>query len=76
MAKFKVVFEIEVEAKNHLKAAKTVQEWFDDADTKWQFYVQKEGGKAVKSVDLTEDDSAAVLPVNVYHPMIEELKQE
>ena len=37
MAKFKVVHEIEVEAKNHLEAAKTIQEWMDDADQKWQF---------------------------------------
>ena len=32
MAKFKVVLEIEVEALNHLKAAKIIQEWMDDAD--------------------------------------------
>ena len=76
MAKFKVVFEIEVEAKNSLKAAKTVQEWFDDADTKWQFYVQKSGSKKIETIDLTEDDSAAVLPVGAYEPMIQALKQE
>jgi len=72
MAKFKVVHEIEVEAENHLKAAKTIQEWMDDADQKWQFYVQEEGSKIVKSVDLQEDDSVAVLPVPVYHPMIQQ----
>jgi hypothetical protein len=76
MATFKVVLEIEVEAKNPLKAAKTVQEWFDDADTKWQFYVQKSGQKKMVSVDLNEDDSAAVLPVGAYEPMIQSLIQK
>ena len=76
MATFKVVLEIEVEAKTSLKAAKTVQEWFDDADTKWQFYVQESGSKKIESVDLNEDDSAAVLPVGAYEPMIQPLIQE
>ena len=70
MATFKVVFEIEVEAPNHLKAAKKIQKWMDEGDQKWQFYVQKDGSKIVKSVDLQEDDSVAVLPVETYHPMI------
>ena len=76
MATFKVVHEIEVEAKNALQAAKTVQEWMDDADTKWQFYVQKQGSKKIESVDLSEDDSAAVLPVGAYEPMIQAKIQE
>jgi hypothetical protein len=72
MARFKVVFEIDVEAKNHLAAAKEIQDWLNQGDTKWQFYVQKEGSKKVKSVDLSENDSVAVLPVPVYHPMIQQ----
>jgi hypothetical protein len=72
MAKFKVVHEIEVEANSPLQAAKTIQEWMDDADQKWQFYVQRENGKKVYSVDLSEDDSVAVLPVPVYHAMIQQ----
>ena len=76
MAKFKVVFEIDVEAKTPLEAAKTVQEWFDDANTKWQFYVQRQNGKKLYSVDLSEDDSAAVLPVGAYEPMIQPIIQQ
>ena len=72
MATFKVVFEITVEAKNPLKAAKEIQSWLDAGDHKWQFYVQKEGQKEVVSVDLDEDDSVAVIPVAVYHPMIQQ----
>ncbi len=72
MATFKVVFEITVEAKNPLEAAKEIQSWLDAGDHKWQFYVQKEGQKKVFSVDLDEDDSAAVLPVTEYSSMIQQ----
>jgi hypothetical protein len=72
MANFKVVFEITVEAKNPLEAAKEIQSWLDAGDHKWQFYVQKEGRKEVVSVDLDEDDSAAVLSVTEYSPMIQQ----
>jgi hypothetical protein len=71
MAKFKVVHEIEVEANSPLQAAKTIQEWMDDADQKWQFYVQRENGKKIYSVDLNESNSDAVLPVTEYSPMIQ-----
>jgi hypothetical protein len=71
MALFKVVWEITLEAKTPLEAAKKAQSWLDERDQKWQFYVQKSGSKIVESVDLTEDDSAAILPVHKYHPMIE-----
>lgn len=70
MALFKVVHEITVEADSPLEAAKTVQQWMDDADTKWQFYVQKYSRNQVDSVDLSEADEDAVLPVKKYKPMI------
>lgn len=70
MKQNKVVLEIEVDGDTPLEAAKTLQEWLDDADTKWQFYVQAEGDNKVFSVDLSEDDSCAVLEVMNYKPMI------
>jgi len=70
MATFKVVHEITVEAKNPLQAAKIVQDWMDEGDHKWQFYVQRENGKKIYSIDLDEDDSIAVMPVDNYKPMI------
>jgi hypothetical protein len=70
MTTFKVVHEIKVEANNPLQAAKTVQNWMDMGDINWQFYVQRENGKKVYSVDLQEHDSVAVLPVTKYEPMI------
>jgi hypothetical protein len=70
MALFKVTHEINVEANSPLQAAKTVQEWMDAGDTKWQFYVQRENGKKVYSVDLNESNSVAVIPVTKYEPMI------
>jgi hypothetical protein len=70
MKTFKVVHEITVVAKNSLEAAKTIQEWMDNADTKWQFYVQEAGSKKIDSIDLNEDDSVAIQPVKNYKPMI------
>lgn len=70
MATFKVVHEITVVANNPLEAAKTVQGWFENARADWQFYVQELGSKQVNSVDLSEDDRKAVLPVKNYQPLI------
>jgi hypothetical protein len=70
MATFKVVHEITVNADSPLQAAKTVQKWFEDAKTDWQFYVQEVGNKKIVSVDLAEHDSETVLPVEKYEPMI------
>jgi hypothetical protein len=71
MKNHKVVFEIEVNADTPLEAAKEVQSWLDDGDTKWQFYVQAEDSDKVFSIDLSEDDSCAVLELQTkYQPMI------
>jgi hypothetical protein len=70
MATFKVVWEITIEAKNSLEAAKEAQSWFENARADWQFYVQELGSKQVDSVDLSEDDRKAVLPVKNYQPLI------
>jgi len=70
MAHYKVVLEIEVDADSPLAAAQTVQSWLREGD--FQYYVQEdeENGK-VFSVDLTEDDEDAVLPIDDYIPMID-----
>ena len=70
MAQFKVVMEITVGAESPLEAAKTVQKWLQDPQSKWQYYVQKVGDKKIDSVDLDEEDEDAVLPVKDYEPMI------
>jgi hypothetical protein len=70
MALYKVVHEIDVEADSPLEAAKTIQEWMDDANNKWQFYVQEENSTEIFSVDLAEDDTLAVTKVKKYYPMI------
>ena len=70
MAQFKVVMEITVGAETPLEAAKTVQKWLQDPQSKWQYYVQKVGDKKIDSVDLDEEDEDAVLPVKDYEPMI------
>ena len=70
MANFKVVWEIELEAKNPLEAAKKAQKWLRKDD--WQYYVQNDETKEISSVDLVEEDEDAVLPVEKYEPIIEQ----
>jgi len=67
---YKVAFEIEVDAEDPLAAAKKVQEWLQNPNDNWQFYVQEENKKEINSVDLDEDESWAVLPADNYYPII------
>jgi hypothetical protein len=69
--KNRVVFEIEVEAETPLESAKEVQNWLQDKDNDWQFYVQPcDKSKKVFSVDLSEEDEDAVVETKNYVPMI------
>jgi hypothetical protein len=70
MATHRVVFEIEVEAENSFEASRTVRDWLRNPNTEWQFYVQDVETKEVVSVDLSEEDEDAVLPVIKYEPII------
>ncbi len=70
MATYNVTFEIETDAENSLEASKTVRDWLRNPHTEWQFYVQNIETKEVVSVDLTEAEEDAVLPVDKYEPII------
>jgi hypothetical protein len=70
MANYRVVYEIEVEAENSFEAARTVRDWLRNPNTEWQFYVQNDKTLEVNSVDLSEADEDAVLPVDKYEPLI------
>jgi hypothetical protein len=75
MATFKVVWEIQVEAANPLTAAmeaRDIMKDFSVDNSANQFYVQEEGKPEVFSVDLDEPMEDAVLPVPVYHAMIQQ----
>ena len=67
---YRVVFEIEVDAQDPLAAAKEVQDWLQNPNDNWQFYVQEDDDSNINSVDLDEDESCAVLPADNYQPMI------
>ena len=69
MATYSVVFEIELDADNPLKAAKKAQKWLQEKGNNWQYYIQGDDQK-INSVDLSEDDEDAVLPVVDYDPLI------
>lgn len=74
MGKYKVVYEIEVDASSALNAAKEIFSWMKEEDFSKQFYVQNERSQKIYSVDLDESDKDAVLPVHCYHAMIENKK--
>lgn len=74
MPNFKIVWDIELEAKSPLEAAKEAQRWLQSKGNDWSYYVQEEGkSKPIFSVDLQEEDENAVLPVTEgeYKPMIQ-----
>ena len=69
---FKVVMEIQIEAKNPLEAAKQVENWIKREGEHFQYYVQEDGKEEIFSVDLEETDEDAlsfVLPSD-YIPII------
>jgi len=70
MKSFKVSFEIDVSAETPLEAAKIVQNYLQDPDEDWQFFIQDEQTDEIFSVDLDESDDDAVLPVDNYVPFI------
>ncbi len=69
MKNYNVVFEIQVGAETPLDAAKKVQEWLQNPNDNWQYYVQDEETKNIFSVDLDDDDCAYI--INNYQPLIE-----
>lgn len=74
MKTYKLAWEIQVEAENPLEAAKEgLAIMQDENSTATAFYVQAEDEKEIVSVDLSEDDDDAVLPVHCYHPLIESI---
>jgi crotonobetainyl-CoA:carnitine CoA-transferase CaiB-like acyl-CoA transferase len=71
MSLFRVAWEIEIEADNHLEAAqKALDCQKDPFNEATQFYVQNSRSKKVVSVDLQEDRGKEVLPVKKYESLI------
>ena len=66
MATYKITWEIDIEADNPLEAAKFAENWLQDPNNNWQYYVQNDDTKEIFSVDLQEHDSVAVVPVENY----------
>ena len=71
MATHKVTFEIEVDASSPIQAAKEVQDWLQNPNDNWQFYVQNDETKRIVSVDLDEDETCMVNEAIDYTPIIE-----
>lgn len=71
MATKRVVYEIEVDVETNIEAAMTVQDWLQNPNNNWQFYVQDVDSGKIVSIDLDEDESCMELPADNYRPMIQ-----
>jgi hypothetical protein len=69
MAEFKVSLEIQLSAENPLEAAKTARQWA--IEDPMIYVTQNEATGEICTVDLSEDDEDAVLPMgDTYVPFI------
>lgn len=64
MAQYNVVWEIVLDAKNPLEAAKLAEELIYASRENWQWYVHDNEHNKVYSVDLSEGDEDAVLDIS------------
>jgi hypothetical protein len=70
MTNYRVVLEIEIDADSPLEAAKAAQEWIQEKDTNWHYYVQRTFGGEIFSVALDEEDEDAVIKIHNYISLI------
>lgn len=70
MAEFKVSFETTIEAPDPISAAKLVQEWRQNPENLWQYYVQNTKTKDIFSIDLEESKEDVLQIVNDYESFI------
>lgn len=68
MKAYNVIMEIELDSDSPLEAAKTAETWLRDGG--FQYYVQDVDSRELFSVDLSESDDDAVLPIKNYEPLI------
>jgi len=71
MKNYKVSLEIELNADNPYEAAKNLEDWCRTGD-KFVYIVQDDQTGEIVSVDLTEEDENAVIPIpdSDYQPLI------
>ena len=69
MNHYKVVLELEVDADNSLEAAKVAEKIAKSSES-FTYVVQNDDTEQLTTVDLTESDEDAVLPLDYYEPLI------
>lgn len=70
MSTYKVILELELESESPLEAAELAQEWIQDKDSLWTFYVQGYKDDTVYSIDLAEEIDYQVQCDVEYIPLI------
>ena len=70
MAHYNVVLEVEIDADSPEEAARKVQDWVQEGDSDWLYYVQHSRSGDVFSVDLSVLAEDAVNEEDNYIPLI------
>lgn len=70
MANYKISVEINLDGDNPLLTSKQLAKMLMENADEFQYYLQDEETNEVFSVDLSENDEEAVLPVTNYEPFI------
>ena len=69
MKHYNIVLELNLSAENPLEAAKQAEK-LCNTDTRFTYVIQDDDTEKIVSVDLSEEDEDAVLPMNNYEPLI------
>ena len=70
MNNYNVVLELNVSAEDPLEAAKQVEKMCMSDVGRFTYVVQDDATNKLSTVDLTENDEDAVLPLDIYDPLI------
>ena len=69
MKHYNIVLELNLSAENPLEAAKQAEK-LCKSDTRFTYVIQDDETEELSTVDLTESDEDAVLPLDIYDPLI------
>ena len=69
MKHYNIVLELNLSAENPLEAAKKAEK-LCKSDARFTYVIQDDGTNELSTVDLTEEDEDAVLPLDIYDPLI------
>lgn len=70
MKNYNIILELNLSAENPLEAAKQAEVMCMSDIDRFTYVVQEDDTEEIHTVDLTEEDKDAVLPLDIYEPII------